>query len=127
ETKTATEQARIMIEQAKALGEPPEDPLLLFSVLYGFWVANLVAFDSDVCGDLATQFLALAEKDGATVPLMVGHQIMGISLQSTGDLTAGRAHYDQAIALYGSLEHRPLATRFAQHSKVVMLPRPSPP
>jgi hypothetical protein len=31
-------QARLYIEQAEALGEPPEDPLLLFSVLYGFWV-----------------------------------------------------------------------------------------
>ena len=30
----------LLIEQAEALGEPPEDPLLLFSVLYGFWVAN---------------------------------------------------------------------------------------
>ena len=30
-----------MIEQAERLGEPPEDPLLLFSVLYGFWYANL--------------------------------------------------------------------------------------
>ena len=29
-----------LIERAEALGEPPEDPLLLFSVLYGFWVAN---------------------------------------------------------------------------------------
>jgi predicted ATPase len=35
ETKGATEQARVLIEQAEALGEPPEDPLLLFSVLYG--------------------------------------------------------------------------------------------
>jgi class 3 adenylate cyclase len=37
ETKAAVEQARLLIEQAEALGEPPEDPLLLFSVLYGFW------------------------------------------------------------------------------------------
>ena len=44
ETKAAAERARLLIEQAEALGEPPEDPLLLFSVLYGFWVANLVAF-----------------------------------------------------------------------------------
>ena len=36
ETKAAAEQARLLIEQAEALGEPPEDPLLLFSVLYGF-------------------------------------------------------------------------------------------
>ena len=36
ETKAAAEQARSLIEQAEALGEPPEDPLLLFSVLYAF-------------------------------------------------------------------------------------------
>ena len=77
ETKAAAEQARLLIEQAEALGEPPEDPLLLFSVLYGFWVANLVAFNGDVIRDLAAQFLALAEKQGATVPLMIGHRLMG--------------------------------------------------
>jgi hypothetical protein len=48
ETKAATERARLLIEQAEALGEPPEDPPLLFSVLYGFWVANLVAFNGDM-------------------------------------------------------------------------------
>ena len=41
ETKAATERAHVLIEQADALGEPPEDPLLLFSVLYGFWTAEL--------------------------------------------------------------------------------------
>src|SRR5262249_19222322 len=48
ETRAAVQRARLLIEQAEALGEPPEDPLLLFSVLYGFWVANLVAFNGDV-------------------------------------------------------------------------------
>ena len=125
ETKAAAEQARMLIEQAKALGEAPEDPLLLFSVLYGFWVANLVAFNSDVCCDLSTQFLSLAEKQGATVPLMVGHQIVGISLMSAGDITEGRTHYDQAISLYDPVEHQPLTTRFGQDSRVVMLSRRS--
>jgi class 3 adenylate cyclase len=125
ETKAAAEQARMLIEQAKALGEAPEDPLLLFSVLYGFWVANLVAFNSDVCCDLSTQFLSLAEKQGATVPLMVGHQIVGISLMSAGHITEGRTHYDQAISLYDPVEHQPLTTRFGQDSRVVMLSRRS--
>jgi predicted ATPase len=40
ETKSAVERARLLIEQAEALGEPPEDPLLLFSVLYGLWVGT---------------------------------------------------------------------------------------
>jgi predicted ATPase len=31
ETKAAVERARLLIEQAEVLGEPPEDPLLLFS------------------------------------------------------------------------------------------------
>src|ERR1700693_1542235 len=35
ETTAASERARVLIEQAEAIGEPLEDPLLLFSVLYG--------------------------------------------------------------------------------------------
>jgi predicted ATPase len=66
ETKGAIEQARAFIEQSEALGEPPEDPLLLFSALYGVWVANYVAFNGDICRDLAAQFLTLAEKQRAT-------------------------------------------------------------
>jgi predicted ATPase len=76
ETKAAFEQARLLIEQAQRLGEPPEHPLLLFSVLYGFWVASWSAFKGDVVRDLAVQFLALAEKQGATAPLMIGHRAL---------------------------------------------------
>jgi class 3 adenylate cyclase/predicted ATPase len=121
ETKEAAERARLLIEQAEALGEPPEDPLLLFSVLYGFWVANYVAFNGDVVRELAGQFLALAEKQAATVPLMIGHRLMGQSLLYTGDVAQGRAQYDQAIALYDPVEHRPLATRFGQDVRTAIL------
>ena len=68
-SKAAAERARLLIEQAEALGEPLDDPLLLFSVLYGFWVANYIAFNGDVLRELAAQFLTLAEKHGSTVPL----------------------------------------------------------
>ena len=121
ETKAAAEQARLLIEQAEALGEPPEDPLLLFSVLYGFWVANHAAFKGDVMRALAAQFLALAEKQGATVPLMVRPSPDGHFLALTGDITEGRAHYDRAVALYDPAEHRPLATRFGQDVGVAIL------
>ena len=84
ETKAAAERARLLIEQAEALGEPPEDPLLLFSVLYGFWVANFVAFNGDVVRELAAQFLALAEKQGTTVPLMIGTSSHGYFLAAYG-------------------------------------------
>ncbi len=120
ETKTATERARLLIEQAQALGEPIEDPLLLFSVLYGFWVANFVAFNGDVIRDLAAQFLTLAETQAATVPLMVGHRLMGTSLLWTGNITEGRAHYDQSLALYDPAAHRSLAMRFGQDVAVAI-------
>jgi len=121
EAKAAAERARLLIEQAEALGESPEDPLLLFSVLYAFWVANYVAFNGDAMRDLAAQFLALAEKQKATAPLMVGHRLMGISLLFTGDIAAGGVHFDQAIALYEPAEHRALATRFGVDSRVSIL------
>jgi hypothetical protein len=122
ETKAATEQARLLIEQAEALGEPPGDPLLLFSVLYGFSIANFVAFNGDALRELATQFLALAEKRGATVPLMIGHRLMGHSFLMTGDIAQGRAHYDQVIALYDRNEHHSLSTRFGQDVLASILP-----
>jgi predicted ATPase len=121
ETKAAAEQARSLIEQAEALGEPPEDPLLLFSVLYAFWVANDIAFNGDVVCDLAARFLALAEKQSATVPLMIGHRLMGLSLLFTGEIARGWGHLDQTIALYDPAEHRPLATRFGQDVGVAAL------
>ena len=121
ETKAAAQRARLLIEQAEALGEPPEDPLLLFSVLFGVWVANYVAFSGDLMRELAAQFLALAEKQRATIPIMIGHRVMGISLLLTGGISEGRAHLDQALALYDPAEHRPLATRFGQDVRVSVL------
>ena len=120
ETRASLEQARSLIERAKALGEPLEDPLVLFSVLYGFWIASYIAFNGDAVRELAMQFLALAEKQRATVPLMIGHRLVGTSLQYTGMMTESRAHYDQAVALYDPGEHRQLATRFGQDVRVAI-------
>jgi hypothetical protein len=122
ETMTAAERARLLIEQAETQGELLEDPLLLFSVLYGFWVANLSAFNGDVVRGLAVQFLALAEKQRAPIPLMVGHRLVGASSQYTGDIVGGRTHFDQALALYDPATHRSLATRFGQDIRVAICP-----
>ena len=120
ETTAAAERARLLIEQAQALGEPPEEPLLLFSVLYGFWVANIVAFNGDVARNLAAQFLEFAEKQRATAPLMMGHRMMGISLTMTGDIAKAQAHCDLAFALYDPADHRQLATRFGVDARVAV-------
>jgi predicted ATPase len=121
ETKAAVERARLLIEKAEALGEPPEDPLLLFSVLYGFWGASFNTFNGSVARELAGQFLALAEKQKATIPLMIGHRLMGSSLLLTGEIAESRAYLDQAIKLYDPDQHGPLASRFGQDIGVSIL------
>jgi class 3 adenylate cyclase/predicted ATPase len=121
ETKAATEKARLLIEKAEALGEPPDDPLMLFSVLYGFWGASYNVFNGGAVCELAGQFLALAEKQGATVPLMIGRRLMGSSLLLTGDVAESRVHFDQALALHDPAKHRSLTTRFGQDIGVSIL------
>jgi predicted ATPase len=58
--------------------------------------------------------LVLAEKQGTTAPLLVAHRNMGIAFLYTGDISEGRAHLEQVIALYDPDEHRSLAMRFGQ-------------
>ena len=121
ETKAATEKARLLIEKAEALGEPPDDPLMLFSVLYGFWGASYNVFNGGAVCELAGQFLALAEKQGATVPLMIGRRLMGSSLLLTGEVAESRVHFDQALALHDPAKHRPLDDPFWSGHRCVNL------
>ena len=119
ESKAAAERARLLVEQAEALGEPPDDPLILFSVLYAFW--NAVPFNGDVCRGLAAQFLALAAKQQTTAPRLIGHRMMGHTLFCTGEFVEAKAHFDKGLALYNAVEHRPLATRFWIDSRIMIL------
>jgi predicted ATPase len=84
-----------------------------------------VAFNGDVIRELAEEFLALAKKQGATVPLIVGHNCMGTSLTFTGAFAAAPAHYNQAIALYDPAAHRAQAMRFDLDIGVISLSRRS--
>ncbi len=119
ETKTAEDRARLLIEQSQALGEQP--PLALLSVLYGFWTASFIGFNGDACRELAGQILALAEQQKATVPVMIGHCVMGAALAATGEIAEGRAHCDQAIVLYDPVKHRPMVARLGQDFRALIL------
>jgi class 3 adenylate cyclase/predicted ATPase len=121
ETRTAVERAHVLIEQAEALGEPPEDPLVLFSIIYAAMVPSFVTFDGDALREAVGQFLALAEKQGQAGVLTIAHRMAGVCLLCTGDVSQGRAHLDRAIAAYDPVAHPPLATRFGQDSRVAAL------
>jgi class 3 adenylate cyclase/predicted ATPase len=120
EGKAAAEQARVLIEQAEALGEPPENPLILYSVLYVAWVTNVGALNGDAMLTLAAQFLELAEKRGAPVPTMMGHSMMAYSLLVTGSPALGRRHCDHSIALHDPA-YRPLTMLFSTDGRIMGL------
>jgi tetratricopeptide (TPR) repeat protein len=121
ETKAAVDRARLLIEQGEALGEPPHDPRVLLKVLASSWSANYIAFNGDLITELAAQFLTLAEKQGTTGPLMIGHFLTGVSLMFTGDIAQGRVHIDRAIALSNPAEAADYARRFGVDIRVSTL------
>ena len=86
---------------------------------------TIAAGNGDVMRALADQFLALAEKQGATVPLLLGHRMVGTLCCIRETLPKARAHFDRAIALYDPVVHRPLATRFGQDVRMASLLRRS--
>ena len=118
ETKAAIERARFLIERAEALGETPEDPLIFFSALYGLMSANVVAFNGDMVRQQAADFLALAEKEKTTAPLLMANRFMGLALLYTGEPIRGLTHLEKAISLYNPAEHRRLAMQFGQDAGV---------
>lgn len=71
--------------------------------------------------NLAVQFMALAEKQGAITPLMIGNRLMGSSLIGTGEIQKGRTHLDRAIALYEFCLHHTLGTQFGYDVRVSAL------
>jgi predicted ATPase len=121
ETKAAFELARVLIQRAEALGEPAEDPLALFSILYGVWVWNFAAFNSRATLDLARQFLTLAREQDETLPLAIGHRMTASSLLVAGDIAKARKHFDSASALYNPDKHRPLVARIGHDLGVMTL------
>ena len=121
ETKAVVERANVLMKQAEILGELTEDPLLVFSVLYGFWITNYLASNGDEARGHAAQFLGLAEKLSAPGPIMAGHRLMGTTLLCAGDFAGSRTHLDRAMKYYNLAVHRSLDTRFGQDIRVSTL------
>jgi predicted ATPase len=121
ETRAAFRRASELMTQSEQLGEALDDPLLQVSVLLGLWRAAYVAFDGDLMRELAAELLVLAEKHEATVPLVIAHIRMGMTLGLTGNIAEARARFDKALALYDPAEHRPLTTRLGPDSRTTAL------
>ena len=110
---------RVNLSNNKALGEPPEDPLLLFSVLYGAWAATYVAFNGDEDSASWRRNLWRSRKSKVDRSnFMIGHRLMGTSLMLTGNIPQGRVPFNEAFALYDPAKHRTAGDAFwPRHSE----------
>jgi class 3 adenylate cyclase/tetratricopeptide (TPR) repeat protein len=108
ETKAAAERARLLIEQAEALGEPPEDPWLLFGTLITLLDSHIVNFNGDLARESAAHIMAFAEKMGGKDPLRLAQQLLGVVLLLSGNMAEGRVNLDHALS--DPVEGRPMAT-----------------
>jgi len=99
ETRASFEQARLLIERAERLGDPSDDPLLVYRVINGLWNASNAGADGEAMRRQAADCLALAEKQPAVLPRIMGQRLTGVSLMWTGNVREGRPHLDRAIEL----------------------------
>ena len=121
ETKATVERAQALIEEAETLGEPLDDPLVLLSVLYGFWTANLFRFKGKDLIEISQQDHGAGRKTGSDHCADDGAPDLRRALMATGDFSESRRHLDQAVALYNAGEHRRFVTRFAVHAQMANL------
>ena len=60
-------------------------------VLFGFWVANYVDFHGGALCEVASQILAIAEKQQTNTSQVLAHRVIGLSLMCTGDMGMSRS------------------------------------
>ena len=118
ETKAAAERARLLIEQAEALGRASRRPAavvlgplrLLGRELRGVQWRR----DARACGAVPG-----ARREAGNNGSAHDRRIVSWAFPCCTRETSRKAgaHYDQAIALYDPAEHRPLATRFGEDAR----------
>ena len=94
-------------ELGRQIGEAPE----ILPLLNGLWAFYLVRAEFQAARELGEQMLRLAEKAGSSVPLIQANRALGTTQLYIGELEAGLAHLENAIALYDPKQHRAFALR----------------
>jgi len=88
------------------------DAAQLLPILYGQWAYHTTRGDLLAARSMAETFLRAAEGQGAEGPALVARRVVGINLFHLGELTASRAHLEQALALYEANRHRSLTFQY---------------
>jgi len=106
-TETEKTYARAL-ELCEKIGETPQ----IFPVLYGRWIYHVMSASVRKSRDLANDFLRLAELQNADAERMMGHRLLGTSLQVLGQPAAARPHLEHALSLFEPEKHHALIYQY---------------
>lgn len=84
----------------------------LLPASYGLYIIHQVRAELRRTLELGQELLRLAQRQGGP-ELIVGHWAVGIPLLYQGELTQARAQFEQVLAIYDPLQHRPLTWLYA--------------
>jgi tetratricopeptide (TPR) repeat protein len=84
------------LERCRLLEDEPE----IFSALSGAGAFEITRANFAQCRTLAQECLALAARQTTKPPFVIGHRLLGGTLFLTGELTAARAHLQEALRWY---------------------------
>src|SRR5262249_49741302 len=97
------------------------------AALYGLWAYHYLSGQPAAMLEQANEFLAFAEREGETGPIMVGHRLVGTSRLINGYIAEASAALHQALVRYDPDEHgaaspvgRSLRARFGHDVGVTM-------
>jgi class 3 adenylate cyclase/predicted ATPase len=105
------------VVRAYELSDRVSDPALLFPVLYGQWVYNIVWAQHPLALEIADRFLQLSKGQADTGPALIGHRMLGTSFFNLGRTTEAVAELEQALALYQPDRHAGLAYQYGQDQR----------
>jgi class 3 adenylate cyclase/predicted ATPase len=105
------------VTRAHELSERVGDPTLLFPVLYGKWVYNIVCAKHPRALEIADRFLQLAQGQADTSLSLIGHRMRGTSFFNLGRTTEAAAELEQTLALYQPDRHAGLAFQYGQDQR----------
>jgi predicted ATPase len=107
EVSEALGRARSLILETEGAGT-----IAYFGMLFGLVGVNYIGGRPKVAREHAEEFLSLAQSLTQPQLLLMGHQLVGMTLIVIGDYPAALAHLERAVGLYKPEEYHELAYRF---------------
>src|SRR5215207_1144044 len=107
--------------RARELCKLVGDTATTFRVLYGEWAYLMVKGEVAAGYEVTEQFLHLAEQQGSSDLLVIGHRAVGANALVLGRLDTAEMHLQRALALYDPAEHKSLLALYAFDPRAIIL------